>query len=59
MNFKVKDLSVSLSVDGASTCTSLTKPTGGDTLWFGWDASAKRYTLLYAKAARSRRAAAA
>ncbi|HEX3130888.1 MAG TPA: hypothetical protein VH394_26370 [Thermoanaerobaculia bacterium] len=42
MSFKVKDLSVSLSVDGASTCTGLTKPTGGDTLWFRRDASAKR-----------------
>jgi hypothetical protein len=29
MSFKVKDLSVSLSVDdGGSTCTTLTKPTG-------------------------------
>jgi hypothetical protein len=32
MSFKVKDLSVSLSADDASTCTTLTKPTGGDTL---------------------------
>ena len=30
MSFKVKDLSVSLSIDeGGSTCTTLTKPTGG------------------------------
>lgn len=36
MSFKVKDLSVSLSVDEGSTCTTLTKPTGGDTL-FGVD----------------------
>jgi hypothetical protein len=28
MSFKVKDLSVSLSSDDASTCTTLTKPTG-------------------------------
>lgn len=30
MSFKVKDLSVSLSIDddGGSTCTTLTKPTG-------------------------------
>ena len=29
MSFKVKDLSVSLSVDdGGSTCTTMTKPTG-------------------------------
>jgi hypothetical protein len=32
MSFKVKDLSVSLSIDdGGSTCTTLTKPTGGET----------------------------
>jgi hypothetical protein len=31
MSFKVKDLSVSLSLDGGSTCTTLTKPTGGET----------------------------
>ncbi len=40
MSFKVKDLSVSLSAEEYSTCTTLTKPTGGDTLglgggWFG------------------------
>lgn len=28
MSFKVKDLSVSLSSDDASTCTTVTKPTG-------------------------------
>jgi hypothetical protein len=43
MSFKVKDLSVSLSVDGASTCTSLTKPTGGDTLM--WQDGAARRDL--------------
>jgi hypothetical protein len=32
MSFNVKDLSVNLSVEELySTCTSLTKPTGGDT----------------------------
>lgn len=36
MSFKVKDLSVSLSVDdGGSTCTTMTKPTGGETLACG------------------------
>ena len=28
MSFKVKDLSISLTSDGGSTCTTLTKPTG-------------------------------
>ena len=32
MSFKVKDLSVSLSFDDYSTCTTLTKPTGGETI---------------------------
>ena len=32
MSFKVKDLAVSISVDEGSTCTTMTKPTGGDTL---------------------------
>lgn len=36
MSFKVKDLSVSLSNEAGSTCTTLTKPTGGDTLGEGW-----------------------
>lgn len=32
MSFKVKDLSVSISFeDGGSTCTTMTKPTGGET----------------------------
>lgn len=31
MSFKVKDLSVSLSSDELSTCTTMTKPTGGET----------------------------
>lgn len=35
MSFKVKDLSVSLSVDDGSTCTTMTKPTGGETLACG------------------------
>lgn len=38
MSFKVKDLSVSLSIEEGSTCTTLTKPTGGETFagggWF-------------------------
>ena len=32
MSFKVKDLSVILLEEGGSTCTTLTKPTGGETL---------------------------
>lgn len=35
MSFKVKDLSVSLSNESGSTCTTLTKPTGGETLGQG------------------------
>lgn len=31
MSFKVKDLSVSISAEDVSTCTTMTKPTGGET----------------------------
>jgi hypothetical protein len=31
MSFKVKDLSVSISLEDVSTCTTMTKPTGGET----------------------------
>lgn len=52
MSFKVNDLSVSLSVEGASTCTSLTKPTGGETFpWGGLlsDGAAGRRNLAVLK----------
>lgn len=46
MSFKVKDLSINLSVEDASTCTTLTKPTGGETFagggWFVRQESARR-----------------
>lgn len=54
MSFKVNDLSVSLSVDEGSTCTTLTKPTGGETLACGGslflqDGAARRRNLAALK----------
>ena len=42
MSFKVKDLSVSLSDDGGSTCTTLTKPTGDCIASLYWQQDRRR-----------------
>lgn len=52
MSFKVKDLSISLSVDGGSTCTTLTKPTGcvaGSIYWEGERVARQNLTILKAQ----------
>ena len=52
MSFKVKDLSVSLSIDddGGSTCTTLTKPTGCIVASaFGQDGVARQRNLAVLK----------
>jgi hypothetical protein len=54
MSFKVKDLSISIAEDGGSTCTTLTKPTGGDTAAclgsiFWQDGAARRRNLAALK----------
>lgn len=53
MSFKVKDLSISLSVvDGGSTCTTLTKPTGdclASTYW-QQESAARRQNLTVLRA---------
>lgn len=49
MSFKVKDLSVSLSIDdGGSTCTTLTKPTGCAVASIFWQDGAARQRNLAA-----------
>jgi hypothetical protein len=52
MSFKVKDLSISLSSEGGSTCTTLTKPTGdclASTFWHQ-ESAARRQNLTVLKA---------
>lgn len=52
MSFKVKDLSISLSSEGGSTCTTLTKPTGdclASTFW-QQESAARRQGLAVLKA---------
>jgi hypothetical protein len=52
MSFKVKDLSISLSSEGGSTCTTLTKPTGdclASTFW-QQESAARRQNLTVLKA---------
>lgn len=51
MSFKVKDLSISLSEDGGSTCTTLTRPTGCIVASVYWQrAGAARQDLAALKA---------
>ncbi len=52
MSFKVKDLSIGLSSDGGSTCTTLTKPTGvcaASVFWQGEGVARQNLTLLKAQ----------
>lgn len=51
MSFKVKDLSVSLSVDtDPSTCTSMTKPTGCVAVSIYWRDGSRQANLADLKA---------